>query len=217
MLRIRGTATMTYSYVTTSHVRRHRGTGRRTPLGRAVEWLSEKTLNEALDFVLRLFLNGEWHVRLAGAVVTGIVAASTVWLAAGTVLPALLGGATAATAIGLGAVAGAAMGGIAGVPAGAGAAWLMTVLADAVGADLTKDQLGLHVAPWVAWCLATVVGGLAGWVVGRAAGWVERRSRVAGLVLRTIACLLILAAIVAVSIGTGAAGAVWRWLAALFG
>lgn len=186
----------------------------RTPLGKALRWVVEKTTNEFLDAVLRLFLDGGWPVRLAGAIITGVIAASTVWLASGTVLSTLLGGSVTATAIGLGAVAGVVMGGFSGgLLAGAGAGWLLSVIAESVSTELSKDRLGLHVAAWIAWCLATVVGGLAGWAVGWLVHRAEQWSATAGLVLRVLGYLLLFGSAAIVLVRTGAAAAFWRGLA----
>lgn len=185
----------------------------RTPLGKALRWVAEKTVNEFLDAVLRLFLQGGWPVRLAGAIVTGVVAASTVWLASGTVLSTLLGGSVTATAIGLGAVAGLAMGFGGGLLAGAGAGWLLSIGAESVSTELSKDRLGLHVAAWIAWCLAAVVGGLAGWVVGWLSDQAERRSATAGLVLRVLGYLMLFGSAAVVLVRTGTAAAFWSGLA----
>lgn len=194
------------------HSASHR-TVERTPLGKALRWVAEKTVNEFLDAVLRLFLGGGWPVRLAGAIVTGVFAASAVWLASGTVLSTLLGGSVTATAIGLGAVAGLAMGLSGGLLAGAGAGWLLSIIAESISTELSKDRLGLHVAAWIAWCLAAVVGGLAGWVVGRLVDQAERRSATAGLVLRVLGYLLLFGSAAVVLVRTGAAAALWRGLA----
>ncbi|TDD57584.1 hypothetical protein E1263_23205 [Kribbella antibiotica] len=186
----------------------------RTPLGKALRWLAEKSVNEFLDALLRLFLDGGWIVRLAGSVVTGVVAASAIWLLSGSVLSTLLGSSFTATAIGLSAVAGLVMGFGGGFLAGAGAGWLLAIAAESVSTELSKDKLGLYVASWIAWCLAALVGGLAGWAVGRLLDQVEKRSAKAGLALRALGYLLFFAAVTLVLVRTGAAATFWSWFAA---
>ncbi|MFC9691565.1 hypothetical protein ACFTSF_23635 [Kribbella sp. NPDC056951] len=193
--------------VSTSH---HR-TVERTPLGKVLRWVAEKSVNEVLDAVLRLFLEGGWPVRLAGSIVTGVVAASVVWLASGTVLSTLLGSVTA-TAIGVGAAAGLAMGFSGGLLAGAGAGWLLAIAAESVSTELTKDRLGLHVATWIAWSLAALAGGLAGWLVGRLTDLAERHSPTAGRAIRILGYLLLFAATAVVLVRTGTSTAFWSTL-----
>ncbi|GAB3952697.1 hypothetical protein GCM10029976_091420 [Kribbella albertanoniae] len=211
---------MSYVYIQPSNHEPHRQfsasslrTDERTPLGKALRWLAEKSVNEFLDALLRLFLQGGWPVRLAGAIVTGVVAASVTWLLSGTVLSALLGGSFTATAIGLGAAAGLVMGFSGGLLAGAGAGWLLSIAAESISTELTKDRLGLYVAAWIAWCLAAIAGGLAGWAVGWLVDRVEQRSPTAGLVLRILSYLLLFACTAVVLVRTGASAALWTSLA----
>lgn len=187
----------------------------RTPLGKAVRWVADKTLNTLLDSFLRVFLTGEWYVRLAGAIVTGVVSASTVWLVAGTVLPAFPGASVPAVMIGLGAAAGLVMGYGGGLVFGAGAAWLLSIIAESIGTELSKDPLGLYFESWAVFCLSILVGGLAGWVIGGVADRVQRRSAVAGLAVRVFSYVLLFVSITVVLIRTGASAAFWSSLADL--
>jgi len=129
------------------------------------------------------------------------------------VLATLLGSSFAATTIGLGAAAGLVMGAGGGLLAGAGAGWLLSIAAESVSTELSKDRLGLYVGAWIAWCLAAVIGGVAGWVVGRLIDRAEQRSATAGLVLRLLGYLLLLASVAVVLVRTGATAAFWRALA----
>jgi hypothetical protein len=190
-------------------------TAERTPLGKAAGWVADKSLNTFLDSFLRIFLVGEWYVRLAGAVVTGVAAASTVWLISGTVLPAFLGAPVEAMTIGLGAVAGLVMGYGGGLLLGAGAGWLLSIIAESISSELSKDRLDLYFGSWAVWCLSTLVGGLAGWMVGKVADHAEQRSSVAGLVIRVVSYLLLLVSTAVVLIRTGASTALWNSLAEL--
>jgi hypothetical protein len=190
-------------------------TTERTPLGKAARWVADKSLNTLLDSFLRIFLAGEWYVRLAGAVVTGVVAGSTIWLVSGTVLPAFLGTPAAAMAIGLGAAAGLVMGYSGGLLVGAGAGWLLSMIAESIGTELSKDPLGLYFESWAVWCLSILVGGVAGWVIGRVADQVQRRSAVAGLAIRTLSYLLLFASAALILIRTGASTALWNNFAEL--
>lgn len=190
-------------------------TAERTPLGKAARWVADKSLNTLLESFLRVFLTGEWYVRLAGAVVTGVAAASTVWLVSGTVLPAFLGASAQAMTIGLGAVAGLVMGYSGGMLAGAGAGWLLSISAESVGTELSKDPLELYFESWAVWCLSVLVGGVAGWVVGRVADHVQQRSAVAGLAVRVVSYLLLFVSTAVVLVRTGASTALWSSLAEL--
>ena len=190
-------------------------TAERTPLGKAARWVADKSLNTLLDSFLRIFLAGEWYVRLAGAVVTGVVAGSTVWLVSGTVLPAFLGTSVQAMTIGLGAVAGLIMGYSGGLLVGAGAGWLLSIIAESISTELSKDPLELYFESWVVWCLSILVGGVAGWVVGRVADHVQQRSAVAGLAIRAVSYLLLFVSTAVVLIRTGASTAFWNSFAEL--
>lgn len=190
-------------------------TTERTPLGKAARWVADKSLNTLLDSFLRIFLAGEWYVRLAGVVVTGVAAGSTVWLVSGTVLPALLGASVAAMTIGLGAVAGLVMGYSGGLLLGAGAGWLLSIVAESISTELSKDPLGLYFESWAVWCLSILVGGVAGWMIGRVADQVQQRSAVAGLAIRALSYLLLFASTALVLIRTGASTALWNNFAEL--
>ncbi len=116
-------------------------TAERTPLGKAARWVADKSLNTLLDSFLRIFLTGEWYVRLAGTVVTEVAAGSTVWLVSGTVLPEFLGAPVQAMTIGLGAVAGLAMGYSGGLLVGAGAGWLLSIIAESISMNSARIRL----------------------------------------------------------------------------
>jgi MFS family permease len=189
-------------------------TTERTPLGKAARWVADKSLNTLLDSFLRIFLSGEWYVRLAGAVVTGVAAGSTVWLVTGSI-QAFRGTSVPAVTIGLGAVAGLVMGYGAGLLLGAGAGWLLAIIAESIGTELSKDPLGLYFEAWAVWCLSLVVGGVAGWVVGRVADHIQQRSAVAGLAVRLLSYVLLFVSTAVVLIRTGASAALWKGFAEL--
>ncbi|SFB15599.1 hypothetical protein SAMN05216266_105264 [Amycolatopsis marina] len=192
-----------------------RSTTERTPLGKAARWVADKSLNTFLESFLRTFLTGEWYVRLAGAILTGVAAGSTVWLISGTILPAALGAPVAAMTIGLGAVAGVVMGYSGGLLAGAGAGWLLSIIAESITTELSKDPLGLYFESWALWCLSVLVGGIAGWATGRAANYVQQRSTVAGPALRALSYLLLFVSTAVVLRRTGASTALWNSFADL--
>ncbi len=207
-------------YVDSSQFEPHRRavegrTTERTPLGKAARWVADKSLNTLLDSFLRIFLAGEWYVRLAGAVVTGVAAGSTVWLVSGTVLPAFLDASVTTMTIGLGAVAGLVMGYSGGLLLGAGAGWLLSIIAESISTELSKDPLGLYFESWAVWCLSILVGGVAGWAIGRVADQVQQRSAVAGLAIRALSYLLLFASAALVLIRTGASTALWNNFAEL--
>lgn len=171
-------------------------------------------MNTLLDSFLRIFLSGEWYVRLAGAVVTGVAAGSTVWLV-GSVVPAFRGMSVPAETIGLGAVAGLVMGYGVGLLVGAGAGWLLAIIAESIGTELSKDPLGLYFDTWVVWCLSLIVGGVAGWVAGKVADHIQQRSAVGGLAIRLLSYVLLFVSTTVVLIRTGASAAFWKILAEL--
>lgn len=180
-----------------------------TLLGKLLRWAADKTLNSLLESFLQIFLAGAWYVRLAGAVVTGVAAGTTVWLVAETVLPSLLGGSATPAAVALASVAGFALGYGGGLLAGAGAGWLLSVIAESISTELSKDPLSAHFESWALWCLSTLVGGIAGWAFGRMADAVRRRSAAAGLAIRMLSYVLLFAAVALVLVRTGASTALW--------
>lgn len=185
----------------------------RTLLGKAIRWIAEKSLNSILDIFLRMFLAGPWYVRLAGSILTGVVASSTIWVVYGAVLPNVVSVPAAVVTIGIGAVAGFVMGYTGGLLAGGGAAWLVSAIAESIGTELSKDPLDeLRFNSLVVWCLSTVVGGLVGWGLGMVVDYVERRSTTAGYAIRALSYLLIFVAATLVLIRTGASGSMWAAL-----